>query len=170
MDLLHLAPRLEITADRVSGSTPWMAQLLVLFMYSRSVLIDRKRQEIRVATRWLWFFKTERTIRFDCVSRIIYRAQGLPSLSLARYLSPQGWDGWTSAFFLIAIAIKDAPDDRRARDELTLFSVWEQQPRETDWLDRLAGVRDNPNCIGDEQAGAIVEVLREYLRVPVASH
>jgi hypothetical protein len=76
----------------------------------------------------------------------------------------------TSAFFLIAIAIKEHPDDRHARDELTLFSVWEQQPRELDWLDRLAGVRDDTNNIGDERAGAIVDILREYLQVPIATH
>jgi hypothetical protein len=168
MGLLHVTPRIEVDGDRVFGNTAWMAQLLVLFVYCRSVLIDRRRQQIRVTTRWLWLWKSERVIPFARVNRIIYRAQGLPSLSLAHYL--RSGDACTSAFFLIAIAIKDHPEDKHARDELTLFSVWEEQPRELDWLDRLAGVRDNTNNIGDERAGAIVDILREYLQVPIATH
>jgi hypothetical protein len=167
MALLHIAPRIEVTADRVWGSTAWVAQLLVLFSYKRSVLVDRRRQDVRITTRWFWFWNTERRVPFACVGRLIYRAQGLPSLSFTRYLSS---DMWTSAFFLIAIAIKESPEDKRAHEEITLFSVWEQQPRELDWLDRLAGVRPDPPRIGDESAGAIVDVLREYLRVPIMSH
>jgi hypothetical protein len=170
MGLLHVAPRIEVNGDRVSGSTAWMAQLLVLFVYCRSVLIDRRRQHIRVTTRWFWLWQDERVIPFARVSRIIYRAQALPSLSLTHYLSLRSGDVCTSAFFLIAIAIKEHPDDKHARDELTLFSVWEEQPRELDWLDRLAGVRDNTSYIGDERAGAIVDILREYLQVPLATH
>ena len=168
MGLLHVTPRIEVDGDRVFGNTAWTAQLLVLFAYRRSVLIDRRRQHVRVTTRWFWLWEREQVIPFARVSRIIYRAQGLPSLSLTHYLSLRG-DVCTSAFFLIAIAIKEQPEDKHARDELTLFSVWEQQPRELDWLDRLAGVRDNASYIGDERAGAIVDILREYLQVPIAT-
>lgn len=87
-----------------------------------------------------------------------------------RYMSLGSWDWYDSAFFLIAIAIKSSVHDRHTRDELTLFSVWQQQPRESDWLDKLAGVRNNVYSVGDESAGAIVKLLREYLGVPVASH
>ncbi len=170
MGLLHVAPKIQVSSDQLQGSTAWLAQLLVLFAYSRSVLIDRRRQVVRVTTRWFWFWNTTRSIPFELVSRIIYRAQGLPSLSPMRYLSQRSWDPYDSAFFLISIGIKNSADDKFARDELTLFSVWEQQPTEPDWLDRLAGVRSNPYSIGDESAGAIVDILREYLRVPIASH
>jgi hypothetical protein len=170
MDLLNVVPRIEVKADQIQGSTAWIAQLLVMFAYCRRVTIDRHRQRIRVETRWFWFWTLARTIPFDQVSRIIYRAQGLPSLSPMRYLSLRNLDVCDSAFFLISIAIKSTPDDRHPRDELTLFSVWEQQPREPDFLDRLAGIRQNPSRIGDESAGAIVKVVHEYLGVPVASH
>jgi hypothetical protein len=170
MDLLRVTPKIEVTSDQVQGNTPWLAQLVVLFAYRRSVLIDRRRQLVLVTTRWLWFWKVTRTIPFERVSRIIYRAQGLPSLSPMRYVSLGSWDWYDSAFFLISIGIKGAVDDRHTRDELTLFSVWQQQPRQPDWLDKLAGVRENAYSIGDESAGAIVKVLREYLGVPVASH
>ena len=170
MAFLSVAPSIEVKADRVSGCTAWPARLLVLFAYCRWVTIDRGKQEVHVTTRWFWLWKSERIIPFDRVSRIIYRAQGLPSLSPMRYLSLQASDLSDSAFFLISIAIKAAADDRRAREELTLFSVWEQQPRESDWMDKLAGVRNDDRRIGDETSGAIVEVLRAYIGVPVASH
>lgn len=170
MGSLRVVPKIEVSSDQVRGSTSWLAQLAVLFAYNRSVLIDRRRQIVLVTTRWFWFWQMTRTIPFELVSRIIYRAQGLPSLSPLRYVSLWNWDWYDSAFFLIAIAIKSAADDRHTRDELTLFSVWQQQPRELDWLDKLAGVRNDVHSVGDESAGSIVKLLREYLGVPVASH
>lgn len=172
MGLLHIAPKIDQSADQIRGSTALAAQFLLLFAYCRTVVVDRAKQRVVVTTRWFWLWSVERTIPFERVGRIIYRAQELPSLSPLRYVtaSMQGSDLFDSAVFLISIAIKDSPDDRRARDELTLFSVLQQQPRETDWLDKFAGVRIDPSEVGDEAAGAIVNLLRDYLRVPVASH
>lgn len=170
MTFLSVAPKVEVKADQVHGCTAWLARLLVLFAYCRWVTIDRARREVRVTTRWFWLSNSERVIPFDRVDRIIYCAQGLPSLSPLRYLSLQTSDLSDSAVFIISIAIKSTADDRYAREELTLFSVWEQQPRESDWIDRLAGVRHNERRIGDETSGAIVDILKEYLGVPVAPH
>jgi hypothetical protein len=169
MDHLRIAPNIEVKGDRLSGATPWLAQLLVLFFYCRSVTVDRRRQEIRVTTRWFWMLQFPQTLPFNRIARIVYRAQGLPSFSLFRYLSPRNTDACDSAFFLISIAIKDDAADRRASRELTLFTVWEQQPRESGWIDRLAGIRTSTR-IGDETSGAIVDILHEYLGVPIASH
>jgi hypothetical protein len=171
MTLLRIAPNIEVGSDRVHGCTPWVARLLVLFFYSRCVTINRRSQQVHIATRWFWFWRSERTIPFTRVSRIIYRAQALPSASPFRYLSLLGnSDTSDSAFFLIAIAIKAAAEDRRSTDELTLFSVWEQQPRESDWVDRLAGINQDSRSTGDECSGAIVDIVHEYLGVPIASH
>jgi hypothetical protein len=169
MNPLSIAPNIEVKANRVSGCTPWVAQLLVLFFYCRAVTVDRTRRRVVVTTRWFWLWNVERTIPFDRVARIIYRAQGMPSLSPYRYLSIRNSDVCDSAFFYISIAVKDAADDRRAHDELELFTVWEQQPRDRDWIDQLAGIRTNTR-IGDETSGAIVKILHEYLEVPIASH
>jgi hypothetical protein len=169
MGLLHIAPKIDVKSDRISGCTPWVAQLLVLFFYSRAVTVDRRRQRVIVTTRWFWIWTVERTIPFNRVARIVYRAQGLPSFSLARYLSLQNSDVCDSAVYYISIAIKDAAEDKRAHTELTLFSVWQQQPRDPDWVDKLAGIRTNTE-IGDETSGAIVDILHEYLGVPIASH
>jgi len=81
MALLRIAPNIEVGSDRVHGCTPWVAQLLVLFLYSRCVTINRRSQQVLVATRWFWFWQSERTIPFNRVSHIIYRAQALPSAS-----------------------------------------------------------------------------------------
>lgn len=167
MDLLRVAPNIEVKPDHIHGCTAFAAQLLVLFTYRRCVTVDRHRQQVLVTTRWFWFWHSSQSIPFDRVSHIIYRAQGLPSLSPARYLTSS--DVCDSAFFLISIAVKDAAEDRHAHEELTLFTVWEQQPRERDWIDKLAGIRSNAS-LGDECAGAIVDLLREYLGVPIASH
>jgi hypothetical protein len=170
MSFLRVAPKIDVRADQIHGCTAWAARLLVLFAYCRYVTIDRGRQVVKVTTQWFWLWRVERVIPFDRVGRIIYRAQGVPSLSPRRYLFTQGTDVCDSAFFLISIAVKTSADERHAREELALFSVWEQQPRELDWIDRLAGVRTNPNRVGDETSGAIVDILKEYLCVPVASH
>jgi hypothetical protein len=171
MGLLHVSPQIDQSTDQIRGSTPFVAQFLLLFAYCRTVTVDRAKQQVVVTTRWLWFWSVRRSVPFDRVSRIIYRAQELPSLSPIRYLTAlQGSDLFDSAFFLISIAVKSSADDRRARDELTLFSVWQQQPRASDWLDKFAGVRVDPYQVGDERAGAIVNLLRDYLGVPIASH
>jgi hypothetical protein len=143
----------------------------VLFLYYRSVTVNRRTQHVLVTTRWLWLWLVKRSIPFDRVSRIIYRAQALPSLSPWRYLSLlQNSDVCDSAFFLISIAIKSAATDRRANDELTLFTVWEQQPSASDWVDKLAGIGQNPYRTGDECSTAIVDILHEYLGVPIGPH
>jgi len=170
MSLLRVAPKIDVQSDQIRGCTAWIAQLLVVFAYARYVTIDRRRQRVVVAIRWLWLWKVERIIPFDRVDRIIYRAQGVPSFSLLRYLLLQTTDVVESAFYYISIGVKAAADDKRAREELALFSVWEQQPRAPDMFDKLAGVRTNPTAIGDEASGAIVDLLREYLEVPIASH
>lgn len=172
MTLLHVAPKIDLNTHQIHGSTALAAQFLMLFAYCRTVTVDRAKQQIVVTTQWFWLWSFRRIIPFDRVGRIIYRAQGLPSLSPMRYVTASllGSDLFDSAIFMISIAVKDSADDRRARSELRLFSVWEQQPRASDWLDKLAGVHVDPYQVGDETACAIVKLLREYIGVPIASH
>jgi hypothetical protein len=167
MDPLSIAPKIDIGTDRVYGCTSLAAQLLWLFSYRRSVTVNRRTQQVTVTTRMLWVWQRVRVIPFSRISRIIFRAQTLPTLSFWRYLSPDASSD--SAFFLISIALKDELSGRDA-DELALFTVWEQQPRAPDLLDKLAGVRQDLYRVGDEASTAIVQTLREYLGVPIASH
>jgi hypothetical protein len=162
LDPLRIAPNIDVDTDHLHGCTPLAARLLWLFSYSRCVTVNRKLQRVVVSTRWLWLWRRVHVIPFDRVSRIVYRAQALPSLSLWRYLTSDGSSD--SAFFLISIALKGDSS------ELALFTVWEQQPREPDLLDKLAGLRQDPYRIGDESSRAIVEMLREYIGVPISSH
>jgi hypothetical protein len=169
MDVLRVAPTIDVETDRLHGCTPLLARLMWLFSYGRCVTVNRRLQQVIVSTQWLWFWRGVRVIPFAKVSRIIYRAQALPSLSLWRYLSLDESGTSDSAFFLISLAIKgDAPEN--AWTEVALFTVWEQQPREPGLLDRLAGIRQNPYRTGDESSRAIVEILHDYLGVPISSH
>lgn len=170
MSTLSIVPTIEVGPDRLHGRTAFAARALVLFSYCRSVTVDRRRRQVQVTTRWFWLWERSRHIPFERVARIVYRAQGVPALAPSRYLAPLSSDVCDSAFFLISLAIKERIDDKRASDEIALFSVWEQQPRESNWIDRLAGIEASPYRVGDECSGAIIRTLREYLGVPVASH
>ena len=166
--MVTIAPNVEVQTDSVHACTPWLARLLWLFSYCRCVTVQRQLQRVVISTRWLWFWQRVRVVPFDRISRIIYRAQRLPNLAFWRYLSLADSDPSESAFFLISIGLKS--DSHGYSDELSLFTVWEDLPRERDWLDKLAGVPDNDGLIGDESPRAIVEILHEYLRVPISSH
>ena len=161
MNHLYLAPTFKISAGRLHGCTHWLARLLWLFSYCRCVTVERRLRRLTISTRRLWLWRKDRRIRFDQVLRIVYRAQRIPSLNVLRYLSLSDSDTSDSALFLISLALKDTDE------ELALFTVWEQQPRDSDWLDVLSGNRTVPD-IGDEAAGAIVELLQQYIGVPVA--
>ncbi len=163
MNHLYLAPNFKVSADHLHGCTPWLVRLLWLFSYRRCVTIYRPLSLLKIATcRW-WLWRKIRHVRFDQVSRIVYRAQAIPSLSVWRYLSLAESDTSDSALFMISLALKDG-------EELPLFTVWEQQPWPSDWLDNLAGDRVAAPEIGDEAAGSVVELLRRYLGVRIAGH
>lgn len=162
MDSLRLTPKLLVTPDRLSGCTPWVAQLLWLFSYARCVSVDRQRRQVRIVTRRLWIWSSERVVSFDEIGRIVFRAQAVPSLSLWRSLLSTSSCA-ESAFFLISLALK-------SENELPLFMVWEEQPHKSGWLERLAGAGTDEARIGDEAASAIVTLLREYIGAPIAQH
>jgi hypothetical protein len=140
-----------VTAEEnhLRGQTGWFVRLLTLFSYMRSVEVDRNRRRIAIRTVWLWVLGSERILGFDQVRRIVCQVQqNLPS---------------DSALFFISLALADGSD-------LPLFTVWEQQPRERDWLDELAGQPRDDLRVGDEASVSIIDLLREYLGVPIARH
>jgi hypothetical protein len=140
-----------VTAEEnhLRGQTGWVVRLLGLFSYMRSVDVDRNRARITIRTAWLWIFQKERVIGFDQVRRIVCQVQtNLPS---------------DFALFFISLVLLDGR-------ELPLFTVWEQQPRERDWLDKLAGQPRTDLLVGDEASVSIIDLLREYLGVPIARH
>jgi hypothetical protein len=150
VDTLSLVPQIELSAERLTARTALLARALWLFSYERCVTVDRHARRVTIETRRLWAWCTTRVISFEDVARIVYRSAAPPSAD--------------SAFFLISLAL------RSEHLELPLFAVWEQQPREPDLLDELAGTRSDPRRIGDEAAGSVVALLREYLGVPIAAH
>jgi hypothetical protein len=138
-----------------------LARLLWLFSYCRCVTVSRPLQHLVISTRRIWFWRKVRRIRFDQVSRIVYRAQAIPSLSIWRYLSLDNSDTSDSALFLISLALNDGVE------EVHLFTIWEQQPQSGDWLDGPAGEVRGGEDIGDEAAGNVLELLHKYLGVPI---
>jgi hypothetical protein len=164
MAVLSIAPQIDADGERLHVCTSPFVRLLWLLSYRRCLTVERSSGEIRISTQRLWVWRRERIVHRDEVSRVVYRAQALPSLNLWRYVSLD--DGATSdaALFLVSLAFK-----QRAEEE-PLFTVWQSQPSSADWLDRLAGAEPDEPSTGDEAAGSLVELLRSYLGVPVAQH
>jgi hypothetical protein len=154
---------LELSTDRMHGCTPWLARLLWLFSYCRCVTVSRLSSHVVVRTRRLWLWNRMRVVRFEQVSRIIFRAQAIPTLDYRRYLSLGGSDTSDSALFLISLALKDSAE------ELYLFTIWEQQPDANDPLGPLEGDAAHTAAeIGDEVAGNVVTLLSKYIGVRIA--
>lgn len=155
-----MTPQLTVTADRIHGCTHWLLRLLTLYAFTRCVTVNRQMRHVVVETRSLWLWRRTHVVSFDRIVRIGYRAQAMPILAPWRYLSLDESSHSDSAWFFISLVLANE------RDELPLFSVWERQPRERDWLDRLAGAPREDARVGDEAAGDIVALLREYLDLP----
>jgi hypothetical protein len=163
MNHLYLAPKFEISTDRLHGCTSWFARALWLFSYCRCVTVSPRLRHLIISTRRLWLWQKDRLISFDQVARIVYRAQAIPTLNIWRYLSSDE-EASDSAMFLISLRLKHGVE------EVPLFTVWEQQPVGEDWLDELAGDRDDAPEIGDEAAESIVELLQKFIGVPIGEH
>ena len=162
MNHLSVAPHFELSTERLHGCTPWLARILWLFSYCRCVTVSRSLSQLVIRTRWLWVWRQIRIIRFEQVSRIIFRAQAIPTLDFWRYLSLGSAPTSDSALFLISLALKGSTE------ELPLFTIWEQQPDEGDALDDPAADPVQAAEIGDEVAGRVVTLLSKYIGVRVA--
>jgi len=99
MNHLSLAPNFELTTDRLHGCTPWLARTLWLFSYCHCVTVNRSRSQLIIRTRRLWLWRQIRIVRFEQVSRIVFRAQAIPTLDLWRYLSLNSSGTSDSALF-----------------------------------------------------------------------
>jgi hypothetical protein len=162
MNHLSVAPRFELSSDRLHGCTPWMARVLGLFSYCRCVTVNRPLSQLVIRTRHFWLWRHIRIVRFEQVSRIVFRAQAIPALGFWRYLSVGSSAASDSALFMMSLAWMDGAE------ELPLFTVWEQQPDEGDPLDEHAGDPAQAAEIGDEVATRVVDLLSEYIGVRVA--
>jgi hypothetical protein len=162
MNHLSLAPRFELSTDKLHGCTPWPARILWLFSYCRCVTVSRSLSQLVIRTRRLWLWRRIRIVRFEQVSRIVFRAQAIPALTFWRYLSLGSSATADSALFMISLALKDGTE------ELPLFTIWEQQPDDDDPLHEHDGDPLQAVEIGDEVATRVVDLLSEYIGVRVA--
>ena len=159
-----IAPTINVAGDRLVGRASRTARVLWLYSYDRCVTLDRRRRLVTVATTRLWLWRSERRVPFDRVERIVLRAQSLSGLGLWTLLSLGVAPALEGALFLISLGLRDG------RDELFLFTVWEDQSGGGDLMSAMAGERAPDPRIGDEGAGEVVARLREFLAVPVSSH
>lgn len=157
-----LVPKLKVTPDRIQGCTPWAARMLALGCSSRCIEVNRRLRHVIVETRSFWVRKRSRVVGFDSIARVVFNAQPLPTFSPWRYLSLDESGHSDSALFNISLLLKSG-------QELHLFTIWQRQPHDPDWLDRLAGTPDEI-VIGDEAASNIAALLRQYLDVPLARY
>jgi hypothetical protein len=162
MNHLSVAPQFELSTDRLHGCTPWLTRMLSLFSYCRCVTVNRPLSQLVIRTRRLWLWRRIRIVRFEQVSRIVFRAQAIPAVGFWRYLSVGSAATSDSALFMISLALKDG------REELPLFTVWEQQPDDGDPLNEHEVDPLQAAEIGDEAATRVVDLLSKYIGVRVA--
>ena len=153
-----LVPKLTVTEHRIHGCAPWLIRTLLLYSFNRCVTVDRGHR-VTIETRHLWFWRRSRIVSCDRIVKVLFRAQRMPGIGVS--LSDDDSDGPETAVFFIDLALK-AP-----REEVRLFTVWQRQPREPDFLDRLAGVNSAEPRLGDEEGVRLVTLLRQYLGVPI---
>lgn len=159
-----IAPKLDVTGNRFVGRASRTARVLWLYSFDRWVTLDRQRRVVSIVTTRLWFWRTERRVRFDQVDRIVLRAQSLSGLGLWSLLTLGVGAGIDGALFLISLGLNNG------HGELFLFTVWEEQGGDGGLLRAMAGDRDGEPSLGDEGAGEVIARLREFLAVPVSSH
>ncbi len=164
MRALVFAPQIEVTDSRFVGRSSLTARVLWLYSFDRCVTLDRERRLVTIATTRFWLWRSERRIPFDRVGRIILRAQSTSGLGLLGLLTLGIAAGIDGALFLISLGLNDG------RDELFLFTIWEEQGGDDGVVAALAGDRDPEPRLGDERAGDVIGRLREFLAVPVSSH
>lgn len=157
-----IVPKLHITPDRIRGCTPWLARALTLNFSSRCIAVNRRLRHVIVDSRSFWLSRRSRVIGFDGISRIVFNAQPVPVLSPWRYLSLSESGHSDSTLFNLSLVLKSG-------QQLHLFTIWERQPREPDWIDRLADIEEEAR-IGDEAAHRVAMLLKEYLEVPLTRY
>ena len=149
-------------SDRLLGSTPLIFRLLTLFSYNRHAVVDRSSRTVSVRTQYLWLLHRSRSVGFDEISRIAYRAQLMPNIGWLTWLPLVGVGDPRHAAFFISVVLK------KDRSELLLFSGWEQQPAEPAMLEKLLGAAAEKAIVGDEEGARIVTSLKQFLGAPIS--
>ena len=109
MRLFAICPRIRRESDSVVATTAWRVRLLSLGAIYRQVVIDARDAVISVTSRYLWFLRFERSIRFAEIAAITYGYEDMAPDSLFAY-SHDSYD-----WFNVGLRLKDD-------SELRLFS------------------------------------------------
>jgi hypothetical protein len=134
-----------------------------LFSFDRQISVDRGLRRVTIVTRRLWIWRDRRIVPFDRINRIVLRVQKFSGFAFLSVLSFGFLPGADSALFLISLGLTGGTE------EVNLFTVVEDESEDSDWLDVLTGDEPDRARLGDESTSEIVNHLREFLGVPVAS-
>lgn len=163
MHATSIAPKLLVSPTCLRARTPVVARALWLFSFDRQVIVDRGLARVTIATRRFWVWREQRVIPFDRVNRIVLRAQAFSGFAFLSTISFGFLPGADAALFLISLGLTGGVE------EINLFTVLEDESDDSDWLDALTSEQPESVRLGDEGASEIVNHLRSFLGVPVAS-
>jgi hypothetical protein len=73
--LLSIGPRIQKLNDKLLASTARHVQLISLGLCLRHVVVDPQKRELTIAGRYLWFFQSQRRVKFGDVEGVTYGYQ-----------------------------------------------------------------------------------------------
>jgi hypothetical protein len=163
MHATSIAPKLLVSATCLRARTPWVARAIWLFSFDRQVSVDRALRRVTIATRRIWIWRNRRVVPFERINRIVLRAQTFPGFAFLSAISFGFLPGADAALFMISLGLTGGSE------EVNLFTVVEDESDDSDWLDALTSDKPTEPRLGDEGTSEIVNHLRDFLGVPVAS-
>ena len=163
MHATSIAPKLLVGPACLHARTPLVARVIWLFSFDRQVIVDRALRRVTIATRRFWIWRDRRVIPFERINRIVLRAQTFSGLAILSTISFGFLPGANAALFLISLGLTGGIE------EVNLFTVLEDESDDSDWLDALTSDKPEGARLGDEGTSEVVNHLRDFLGVPVAS-
>lgn len=156
--LLTLGPSVKTEGGVLRIRTPLLLRTLSLFSFERRVDVDSRRRVVRFATRFLWAFTRERTLRFEEVEHLDYDYASLPT-------SWSHWHGTTDEIdrYTVSLVLRGSGERVRVatfHGEGAVCTGWGGMIFSGDTAMDWQGTQD-------EQSLSLVEGLRRILGVPL---
>ena len=160
--LLSIAPRVAAGPGWLIATSSFPAMLLSLFSYSRAVCVDSDARQVHVRSRYLWFCRWHKVVRFDEVEKILYF---LSDLSPATTI---GATGDTIDRFKVQLRLHDGSDVHLTSfvGAGTFQRGWDTWWFLPDWLFTLERTFDMSGAQAI-QSREFLDRLQRLLQVPV---
>ena len=165
MHATSIAPKLLVSPTCLRARTPLVARAIWLFSFDRQVSVDRALRRVTIATRRLWIWRDRRVVPFERINRIVLQAQAFSGFALLSTISFGFLPGADAALFMISLGLTGGVE------EVNLFTVVEDEVGRYRIGSTQATSSGKPESsrLGDEGTSEIVNHLRDFLGVPVAS-